>query len=870
MKGKVGKGRHGGFAERSLLTCHMRSVKLSKRVEQFSKDVSDILSESQFVLNSEVIKLRVARAPQAMGLALQLTQVSTKGRMQITVSAAFMNHQANFLAKLAQWCLAEPPLLVIKHFKWDETQLQCTMNADKSGCRVRSSWQVLVCRMRLVVVWPNGTNVVCRVVMPPVTLLATGAEHQYYALLHHPAYKCINALVGLLRRTALVNIDIAETDGASSNLRLLAHLSQKAKLSVFGPPGSRHPVLFAHCRCMNHAVQLNNAALLGLIGSNSLNRIYGLTVFIRNLGYWLRMRQAVRSWLDRNLVFRQQVTASDVASHVQPNPALRELISYLRFWKKLDKDCRSPEDERRETAQDDGESAFDRAAATFLDMFNGPIVGPPCHICSSLDVSVGQRHCSHRESAVRKCAEAMIDLFLTSMPAVSKLADMVGKWLVVQEKGSENLQALPAVRERMEMVRSKVMELYSVLQEVMQLKYKHSFEKMAADVAKLVKGGTQEEMTGLTSSISTSFAQLSAFQPFSKVGLVKILGKTLAEASRELDGIVQTVAKCATSLQAAFPQVADFIAKKNTNEEVLADQPLADVFAIFFDAGSKKVIGRTVPFLEVSFSLLQEGMTRSICGWLAQTSATYAAFLEQLLQPEVNADASFSVDVLGDTTSLSETAAGETQDCKQTLNFGFVFHSYVKHIGKELVDIAVHGAQEGKSRRVHAVFPCLAGALLTVAKMAVVDFEAMLSASREIVGELDGIDAYYKQLQKIMKDHVADVISNFGREIGDVQLSLASLYQQVASKHSLDMFGQEVLDKKAVEALCLDPSMRQIAMTSSKTERFFIDLIGLLQDVQGLPTPSWVGEASKALVSGVVTDAKKLLAQDVECHAARR
>ena len=251
------------------------SVKLSKRVEQFSKDVSDILSESQFALNSEVIKLRVARAPQAMGLALQLTHFSTKGnryklslswsqflqasfgkihrnaplalhvgvakstvrRMQITVSAAFMNHQANFQAKLAQWCLAEPSPLVIKHFKWDETQLQCSMNADKSGCRVRSSWQVLVCRMRLVVVWPSGTNVVCRVVMPPVTLLATGAEHQYYALLHHPAYKCINALVGLLRRTTLVNIDIAETDGASSNLRLLAHLSQKAKLSVFGPPG---------------------------------------------------------------------------------------------------------------------------------------------------------------------------------------------------------------------------------------------------------------------------------------------------------------------------------------------------------------------------------------------------------------------------------------------------------------------------------------------------------------------------------------------------------------------------------------------------------------------------------------------------------
>ncbi|CAE7838142.1 unnamed protein product [Symbiodinium necroappetens] len=2455
MKGKVGKGRHGGFAERSLLTCHMRSVKLSKRVEQFSKDVSDVLSESQFVLNSEVVKLRVARAPQAMGLALQLTRSCTKGNrykrslswsqflqaafgkihrnaplalhlgvakstvrhMQIMVSAAYMNHQANFLAKLAQWSLADSPLLVIKHFKWDETQLQCSMNADKSG-RVRSSWQVLVCRMRLVVVWPSGTNLVLRVVMPPVTLLATGAEHQYYALMHHPAYKCINSLVGLLRRSALVNIDIAETDGASSNLRLLAHLSQKAKLSVFGPPGSRHPVLFAHCRCMNHAVQLNNAALLGLIGSNLLNKIYGMCVFIRNLGYWLRMRQAARAWLDRQLVFRQQVTASDVSSHIQPNPALHELVSYLRFWKKLDRDCRSPEDERRETAQDDGASAFDRAAAAFLEMFNGPVLGPPCHICSSLDVSVGQRHCSHRDEAARKCAEAMVDLFLTSMPAVpapskwsklfgpldfvlsgsivhdwlqeifaeafgemsfqefdttpadvdprlveslafhavngrrlqsareflrdrhaewgislacvameanrmltwhwlsclgksltpgerpalysmldpresilislmqhysslvcttdglgrlcllwmplgydsfdrfcrsepglvreirrvllfacawqyrrhyeyissdmfaiacvadpdacprmvgsflegwkrkrvccmpgglpralklrqvtceelqssswkatlhwyasciqwsiadvevkhasnrqntdcgfstvaskfsnseallnsrqttkaakvatgalslaggrdvviqdkrvkkakgkspfeifrahwicqqqltsstfnpcvrsswdevrkawqllsaeqqqnfkalsdaskqaalqarrqvsalpdrppresalvvaaaqevshlphagagavvpsflgvlplesaltarnaceleskikavtngsdgrkklcyhgfpvsegaleaiaccqrrqgissaaavakfdcemerlarppdgdefpkkvqyesccghlcialhcnlikafvqivkghgqpldavradivcsfevfdtskrklvrefafvtavsarsgvhkpeqvfvfadevgrenlavegerdrftgllldlrtlpyvqshqeylpassttarvgrlhmlssdafahhllsafdevgltsfevvinklsfhdrtprrvcisgcspgftrvlvradgtdgeygdgddgdgksdapenapadplgqdfdylslldqevaedilddpelhailgsgeidalrklpdrhrtsisigifvfifygtqiikqegdggiieavygggegstaycvvdrvqggsrytlgeikllvksdtgedqnmvarrsgkahvhsscrtcrrsfdstknpmvknpaaddllkrrcvgaaqcrpcysfmerdtrfqgmshsqrltyldddsnfeqymedltkweagrrdgnirlkakskdggdraealqsssittkqvmgyfwplsllkehdkplpkrcqhithqgrkikgitlkefavgcievssessktarrvhvmahddsdesgdadetfgamqkslqmsattaesgeiqlkqakvdsddelaailfgetvigggnsksskgddehvspakkkprkrhtttnpgdtgesatantpatsalplslsslpaltafnkesrrkghdsrtsrelekteaiilqckqlklafedpeqvlelslqkvkslddrvdsrlsdeltamcqeairatgplgratmaweglkeakeflnyagefvealhdaeaapttlstramalakeskvtlppnvsvlvcrkraeelvmkkqwddickfldptfkadypdgiaslmpetdttltadllefqagclqgcvsnlfmrpipgkteeeknqqlqdgiedivsflnavkqspvsdaltaagkaslvdelakllllaeaaskvkgpsydmelfpattcdqldttknsflkiktstwypslamfpvgmevclrignvvqqvradavlaadmeaaaqyantlkpwkvesvlkdsqevsipavSKLADMVGKWLLVQEKGSQSLQAMPAVHERMELVKSKVAELHSVLQEVMVLKYKNTFEKMETDITKLVKGGTQEEMTSLTSSIATSFAQMSSFQPLNK----------------ELDGIVQTVAKYATSLHAAFPQMTDVITKKNINEEMLANQSLADVFAIFFDVRANEVMLRTLPYFKSCFSLLQEGTTRSICGWLAQTSATFDAFVEQLLQAEVNADASLSANVVGDTTSLSEAAAAETQDCKQTLNFGFVFHAYVKHIGKEFVDIpiAVHDGQEARSRRVHAVFPCTAGALLTVAKMvaffkhcmtatckllpfndilskfattadkknfiwennrssklqcirsvlpkfhkAVLDFETMQSASAEIVGEMTGIDEYYKQLQNIVKTHLAEVIGSFGQEVADVQLSLASLYQDVASKHSLDMFKQEVLDKKIVEALCLDPSMRQIALSSSKTERFFVDLIGFLQDVQGLPTPSWVSESSKALLSGVVADAKKLLAQD--------
>ena len=42
MRGRVGKGRHGDTMQRSLLTCHMRSVKLQRRVERFSAAVSDI------------------------------------------------------------------------------------------------------------------------------------------------------------------------------------------------------------------------------------------------------------------------------------------------------------------------------------------------------------------------------------------------------------------------------------------------------------------------------------------------------------------------------------------------------------------------------------------------------------------------------------------------------------------------------------------------------------------------------------------------------------------------------------------------------------------------------------------------------------
>ena len=191
-------------------------MKLQRRVEHFSGAVSDLLSESRFISNNELVKLRVLRGKQAMGVTLQLSQVGSRGNrykrklawsqfleasfgnfsrnaslaehlavgkstvrnMQIMVGSAYMNQQANFIARLAQWSMNEAPLLVLKHFKWDETQLQCSMNADKSGACVRSCWQVLVCRVRIVVVWPGGQNLVLRIVMPPVTLLATGAEHQ--------------------------------------------------------------------------------------------------------------------------------------------------------------------------------------------------------------------------------------------------------------------------------------------------------------------------------------------------------------------------------------------------------------------------------------------------------------------------------------------------------------------------------------------------------------------------------------------------------------------------------------------------------------------------------------------------------------------
>ena len=424
-------------------------------METFSESVAELLRDSHFVHESRVLQLRIDRSSKALALALHVIRPSQRGNrykrklpwssfleasygricrnsalaqhldvgrstvrhMQIMTSAAFMNQQALFVAKLISWCLAKPPVLCLKHFKWDETQLLCSLNADKSQQRVRSSWQVLVLRVRLVLVWEDGSTIVVRLIVPPVSLLATGAEHQYYALFHHPAYKCINGLMDLLRQSAQENFDLAETDGAASNMRLLAHLVQKAKITIVGRGGRE--LLFAHCRCMNHAVQLNNTSLLAVVSPSLLNRIYGMTVFIRNLGYWMRMRQAVHVWVDRTLQFRPEVMASDPSHHVRPHSAICELIAYLRMWKRLERQCSQVEDHQAASGEDDAEeSAFDRKATAFLDMWNGDRFGEVGHICSSECLPLAQRHCADRATAVRKCSTALIDIFLSGLPSV--------------------------------------------------------------------------------------------------------------------------------------------------------------------------------------------------------------------------------------------------------------------------------------------------------------------------------------------------------------------------------------------------------------------------------------------------------------------
>lgn len=361
MKGKVGAGRHGSEAEKQLLSLHMRHCKSLKKAHEFQVGVSDLLQDSSFYKGGQLVEIR-AKATSA-GIILRFEKRSKKGNrfqrsipwstffraaygrlkrsshismalevahssvnfMINMVGSVYMGQQMLLLGRLIHLAASNPPFAMITQLKFDETSLLCSLNADKSDARVRSTWQTMVSRRKLLLVFPCGRSMIFSLVQPPIPLLSTGAEHIYYGLRNHPCIAGINDLLRILGRHCQHRVSITECDGASSNSRLMAHLYQKNKAEE-----EQHRSLLVHVRCQNHATQLINVSLVAAVGENILNRLYGFTIFVRNLGFWMRLRQALREWVSENLIFKPEAMGGTLRDSVTPDPVCVELIEYLR------------------------------------------------------------------------------------------------------------------------------------------------------------------------------------------------------------------------------------------------------------------------------------------------------------------------------------------------------------------------------------------------------------------------------------------------------------------------------------------------------------------------------------------------------------
>ncbi|CAK9100792.1 Uncharacterized protein SCF082_LOCUS47154 [Durusdinium trenchii] len=417
---EVGGGRHGDASDKALLAYHMRHCKGLKKQSEFRESVSQVLSSSTFRRNGKVISIS-AKATSS-GLLIQLDRMSTKGNrfkravpwakfldaaygklqknthiaasldlsrgmalfMGTMVSAAYLSEQTALLTKVVALVRSSKPLLCIKQYKWDETQWLTSVNPNHSESRVQSSWQVMVARERIVIVWPDGSCLILRLVLPPVVLLGSAAHHMFHAMKNHASYKQTNVLLDLVAENCARRVAIYESDGAYANERLVAHLLNKDK---------NNPVKqsILHFKCANHATQLVNVAVLAAIDQNILSRLYGMTVYLRQLGHWFRLKEAVFNWVNEHLDFNPRLLGGNLSCQQRHHPATLEMIDFMRCNRKL-------QSEKGETS-----SAFEQAVENFLDMFNGDTtMDRPCHYCSHPDLPPHERHCKDRAEAVKR------------------------------------------------------------------------------------------------------------------------------------------------------------------------------------------------------------------------------------------------------------------------------------------------------------------------------------------------------------------------------------------------------------------------------------------------------------------------------------
>ncbi|CAE7246401.1 unnamed protein product [Symbiodinium sp. CCMP2456] len=355
--------------------------------------------------------------------ALLNVDASTIPRLQKTCAGVFMASQTRLLARILLYCQRNKPLSVHRQFKWDESTISTTLNPGGVSQPVRSAWSMLVARARLLITWSSGATLLMRVVLPTIPLISSTAQQIYYGIRHHPSYYAVNHMLDLIDATAELRCTVQEMDGAYANLRLHHHMLSLKEYNPQEPGGA----YLATARCQSHATHLISVSMLALIGGNLLARLYGLCVFLRNLGYLLRLQLALKQWLEalwilwvaKALVakswFAKKLMAPIDKLDIVPGPSddleadvlMQETTDFLETWHY-----------QQHGEGDDGEdgsahtrATFEKNLAAFKESWNGSFTGRPMHRC-------GFDHGANKSDIVERMASSFIALLLTCLPAV--------------------------------------------------------------------------------------------------------------------------------------------------------------------------------------------------------------------------------------------------------------------------------------------------------------------------------------------------------------------------------------------------------------------------------------------------------------------
>ena len=190
------------------------------------------------------------------------------------------------------------PDFVISSLAWDETQETLRMplylhgpggDTFKFALRPSASWHVLVSR-QCVKIGVHGLTFSLDLMRPVVPLTGVCAVALNNGLFGVPCVAKIKQFELSLFQAATLAAAHHDTDGASSNFKLIAHrsmdLPEKTCVSCL--------------TCGNHNNQLTDVALNNVVGMKCISSLYSFVLFLRMGSHWIRLLtyvpHLVKSW----------------------------------------------------------------------------------------------------------------------------------------------------------------------------------------------------------------------------------------------------------------------------------------------------------------------------------------------------------------------------------------------------------------------------------------------------------------------------------------------------------------------------------------------------------------------------------------------
>ena len=222
----------------------------------------------------------------------------------------------------------------------------------------------------------------------------------------------------------------------------------------------------------------------------------------------------------------------------------------------------------------------------------------------------------------------------------TKFSDMIAKAALFQEKASQKLKS--SKHDIVDIIQSRVDQLHDALLAAVRLKYEKKFTGIGLTFESLAAGDLKDEIS-ITAAV-TELAECASYQVTHKVPIVKLLGKTMAEAFEAKTSIIPSI--CGLT-KMALPKLSSLATNSMSDEGILFEASVMDVFSKLNDAEMMGNVKTLLPDLSPALEKLLNMIKEYVISFLVHTTSTFHGFVLKVMEPEVELDSVLQASIVG-------------------------------------------------------------------------------------------------------------------------------------------------------------------------------------------------------------------------------